>query len=119
MSAITIKVNGHTHTLDVDPTTPLLYVLADDLELRSAQLKIVGQHVEQRRRRVNIQGVGMPINLNCNGAHILVRYAQLRPASSPAPNGSVSVPFFEYNISSEYIRYSTCCSSIPVHTKSR
>lgn len=34
MSAITLKVNGRSHTLDVDPTTPLLYVLSDDLELR-------------------------------------------------------------------------------------
>jgi nicotinate dehydrogenase subunit A len=34
MSAITLKVNGKTHSLDVDPTTPLLYVLSDDLELR-------------------------------------------------------------------------------------
>lgn len=34
MSAITLKVNGRTHALDVDPTTPLLYVLSDDLELR-------------------------------------------------------------------------------------
>lgn len=34
MSAITLKVNGRTHTLDADPTTPLLYVLSDDLELR-------------------------------------------------------------------------------------
>jgi len=34
MSAITLKVNGQTHTLDVDPTTPLLYVLTDDLQLR-------------------------------------------------------------------------------------
>ena len=31
---ITLKVNGRAHTLDVDPTTPLLYVLSDDLELR-------------------------------------------------------------------------------------
>src|SRR3989442_9246784 len=31
---ISLKVNGRTHTLDVDPTTPLLYVLSDDLELR-------------------------------------------------------------------------------------
>jgi nicotinate dehydrogenase subunit A len=37
MSAITLKVNGRTHTLDVDPTTPLLYVLSDDLELRGAK----------------------------------------------------------------------------------
>jgi nicotinate dehydrogenase subunit A len=32
--ALSLKVNGRTHTLDVDPATPLLYVLADDLELR-------------------------------------------------------------------------------------
>ena len=34
MSAVTLHVNGQTHTLDVDPTTPLLYVLSDDLDLR-------------------------------------------------------------------------------------
>lgn len=33
MSAITLKVNGRSHTVDVDPTTPLLYVLSDDLQL--------------------------------------------------------------------------------------
>lgn len=33
MSVITLKVNGRAHTVDVDPTTPLLYVLSDDLEL--------------------------------------------------------------------------------------
>src|SRR5580692_5706612 len=34
MSTITLKVNGTTHTLDLDPATPLLYALSDDLELR-------------------------------------------------------------------------------------
>lgn len=34
MSAITLKVNGRSHSLDVDPSTPLLYILSDDLELR-------------------------------------------------------------------------------------
>jgi nicotinate dehydrogenase subunit A len=34
MSIIPLKVNGKTHSLDVDPTTPLLYVLSDDLGLR-------------------------------------------------------------------------------------
>jgi nicotinate dehydrogenase subunit A len=34
MSAITLKVNGQTHTLDLDPATPLLYALSDDLDLR-------------------------------------------------------------------------------------
>ena len=33
MSAFTLKVNGQSHTVDVDPTTPLLYVLSDDLAL--------------------------------------------------------------------------------------
>jgi nicotinate dehydrogenase subunit A len=34
MSAISLKVNGHVHTVNVDPETPLLYVLSDDLQLR-------------------------------------------------------------------------------------
>ena len=34
MSVINLKVNGRSHTLDVDPATPLLYILSDDLELR-------------------------------------------------------------------------------------
>src|SRR5579863_5934933 len=34
MSAINLKVNGRAHTLDLDPATPLLYVLSDELELR-------------------------------------------------------------------------------------
>lgn len=34
MSAITLRVNGRTHTVEIDPKTPLLYVLSDDLQLR-------------------------------------------------------------------------------------
>src|SRR5580693_1198351 len=34
MSVITLKVNGITHKLDLDPATPLLYALSDDLALR-------------------------------------------------------------------------------------
>ncbi|HXV59250.1 MAG TPA: (2Fe-2S)-binding protein [Vicinamibacteria bacterium] len=34
MSAMTLTVNGRSYSLDVDPSTPLLYVLSDDLELR-------------------------------------------------------------------------------------
>lgn len=33
MSSITLKVNGASHTLDLDPSTPLLYALSDDLAL--------------------------------------------------------------------------------------
>jgi nicotinate dehydrogenase subunit A len=34
MSTIVLTVNGRRRTVDVDPATPLLYVLADELELR-------------------------------------------------------------------------------------
>lgn len=33
MSKVTLRVNGRAHTLDVDPSTPLLYVLRNDLDL--------------------------------------------------------------------------------------
>ena len=31
MSNLTLKVNGQSHSIDVDPDTPLLYVLGEDL----------------------------------------------------------------------------------------
>jgi len=31
---MSLRVNGRSHTVDVDPSTPLLYVLSDDLGLR-------------------------------------------------------------------------------------
>ena len=34
MSTITLKVNGTAHTVDVEPSTPLLYVLRNDLGLQ-------------------------------------------------------------------------------------
>ena len=34
MAAISLKVNGRDHAVDVDPATPLLYVLGDELQLR-------------------------------------------------------------------------------------
>src|SRR6266853_1516894 len=34
MAAISLKVNGRVHDVDVDPETPLLYVLGDELQLR-------------------------------------------------------------------------------------
>jgi aerobic-type carbon monoxide dehydrogenase small subunit (CoxS/CutS family) len=34
VASLTLRVNGQPHTVDVDPTTPLLYVLSDDLGLR-------------------------------------------------------------------------------------
>src|SRR5215472_2888184 len=34
MAVFKLNVNGRSHTVDVDPATPLLYVLSDDLNLR-------------------------------------------------------------------------------------
>src|SRR4029453_17478448 len=34
MANFTLRVNGQSHTVDVDPATPLLYVLRNDLDLR-------------------------------------------------------------------------------------
>jgi len=34
---ITLNVNGREHPVDADPTTPLLYVLRDDLRLNGAK----------------------------------------------------------------------------------
>jgi nicotinate dehydrogenase subunit A len=33
MSTLTLRVNGQSHSVNVDPATPLLYVLGEDLEL--------------------------------------------------------------------------------------
>jgi len=33
MSVVNLKINGREHSLDLDPATPLLYVLSDDLGL--------------------------------------------------------------------------------------
>ena len=34
MSKIALKVNGRAHTVDIDPSTPLLYILRNDLDLQ-------------------------------------------------------------------------------------
>jgi aerobic-type carbon monoxide dehydrogenase small subunit (CoxS/CutS family) len=34
MSKMTLKVNGRTHTLDIEPSTPLLYILRNDIGLQ-------------------------------------------------------------------------------------
>ena len=34
---VSLRVNGQTHDLDIDPDTPLLYVLRDDLRLNGAK----------------------------------------------------------------------------------
>jgi len=34
MSKMTLKVNGRTHAFDIDPSTPLLYILRNDIGLQ-------------------------------------------------------------------------------------
>jgi nicotinate dehydrogenase subunit A len=34
---LTLNVNGHDHAVDAEPSTPLLYVLRDDLQLNGAK----------------------------------------------------------------------------------
>ncbi len=34
MSTVNLKVNGRTQSLDIDPATPLLYILRNDLGLQ-------------------------------------------------------------------------------------
>ncbi len=34
MSDVTLRVNGSTHTVDIDPATPLLYILRNDIGLQ-------------------------------------------------------------------------------------
>ena len=49
MRMISLQVNGQRHTLDVDPTTPLLYVLSDDLALKGPKFGC-GRSSATRRR---------------------------------------------------------------------
>jgi aerobic-type carbon monoxide dehydrogenase small subunit (CoxS/CutS family) len=37
MSVVSLRVNGATHEVDVEPSTPLLYVLRNELDLRGPQ----------------------------------------------------------------------------------
>jgi aerobic-type carbon monoxide dehydrogenase small subunit (CoxS/CutS family) len=43
MATLTLTVNGRAQTVDVDPTTPLLYVRSDDLTLCGPTL-VLGNH---------------------------------------------------------------------------
>jgi isoquinoline 1-oxidoreductase subunit alpha len=88
VSAITLRVNGTRHTLDVDPTTPLLWALRDHLSLTGtkygcgiAQCGACTVHINGQATRscvVPVQAVdGADITtiegLAANGDHILQR----------------------------------------------
>ena len=63
MSEITLRVNGRTHTVDVDPATPLLYILRNDLGLQGPRF-----------------GCGLG---QCGACTVIVRGAAIRSCSTP------------------------------------
>ena len=50
MSAIPLTVNGRALTVDVDPATPLLYVLSDDLATAWAEVRLRSRSVRRLHR---------------------------------------------------------------------
>ena len=67
MARITLKVNGKSQVVDTDPSTPLLYVLRNDLELQGPRF-----------------GCGLG---QCGACTVLVKGAAVRSCITPA--GSV------------------------------
>src|SRR3569833_1610137 len=64
MSKVTLKVNGSSHTVDIDPATPLLYILRNDLGLQ-------GPHF----------GCGLG---QCGACTVLINGAAVRSCTLPA-----------------------------------
>ena len=62
--SLTLTVNGKSHTLDVDPSTPLLYILRNDLNLRGPRF-----------------GCGLG---QCGACTVIVRGAAIRSCITPA-----------------------------------
>ena len=101
--AVNLNVNGSAHEIDVDPATPLLYVLRDHLALNGAKYGCgLGQcgsctvMVDGRAVFSSLRGTaGMAFSLLCgvaerfrNGLGILLMYhatpsAMARPRTSP------------------------------------
>ena len=63
MSEITLRVNGRTQTVDVDPATPLLYILRNDLGLQGPRF-----------------GCGLG---QCGACTVIVRGAAIRSCTTP------------------------------------
>lgn len=64
MSKITLKVNGESHTVDVDPSTPLLYILRNDLGLQGPRF-----------------GCGLG---QCGACSVIIKGAAVRSCITPA-----------------------------------
>ncbi|MBK6672360.1 MAG: (2Fe-2S)-binding protein [Proteobacteria bacterium] len=66
MSLVKLQVNGTTHEVDVDPSTPLLYVLRNDLDLRGPRFGC---------------GIGQ-----CSACTVLINGAAVRSCITPVAN---------------------------------
>ena len=64
MSNITLQVNGKMHTVDIDPSTPLLYILRNDLGLQGPRF-----------------GCGLG---QCGACTVIIRGAAVRSCVTPA-----------------------------------
>jgi aerobic-type carbon monoxide dehydrogenase small subunit (CoxS/CutS family) len=64
MSMVTLKVNGKSHTVDIDPSTPLLYILRNDLELQGPRF-----------------GCGLG---QCGACTVIIKGAAVRSCITPA-----------------------------------
>src|SRR5919106_1175382 len=64
MSTIALKVNGTAHTVDVDPATPLLYVLSDDLALRGPKFGCGLGQCGACTEIITLEGLGTPERLH-------------------------------------------------------
>jgi aerobic-type carbon monoxide dehydrogenase small subunit (CoxS/CutS family) len=64
MSNITLTVNGRIHTLDIDPSTPLLYILRNDLGLQGPRF-----------------GCGLG---QCGACTVIIKGAAIRSCITPA-----------------------------------
>ena len=77
MSNVTLKVNRVSHTVDIDPATPLLYILRNDLDLHGPRF-----------------GCGLA---QCGACTVIVKGAAIRSCITPVksvetgPNGKAPI----------------------------
>jgi aerobic-type carbon monoxide dehydrogenase small subunit (CoxS/CutS family) len=72
-SQITLHVNGQTHHLEIDPETPLLYVLRNDLGLKGVKYGCGSEHCGACKALIDGQAVPtckLPVK-NVVGAQII------------------------------------------------
>ena len=96
MSNITLKVNGKTHTVDVEPSTPLLYILRNDMGLQGPRFGcglgqcgactviIRGEAVRSCIGGAAVQAPKSPRSKGWPGTGVLHPIAGLDSTSSPA-----------------------------------